>query len=109
MCRSLARREGEHLVLQVSDDGVGLQAAAQAPSKGQGIGLANVRDRLAGLYGESARLSVQQRGEGGVSARIELPWAVTRDGNRMRHSWQRAAPNRPASPGIGRDPSTRGR
>ena len=73
----LARRQGDHLVLQVSDDGVGLQAAANAPSKGRGIGLANVRDRLAGLYGESARLSVQQRGERGVSARIELPWAVT--------------------------------
>ncbi|HEY9023035.1 MAG TPA: histidine kinase, partial [Burkholderiaceae bacterium] len=72
----LARRQGEQLVLQVSDDGVGLLAASKVPSKGRGIGLTNVRDRLAGLYGDAARLSVQQRGERGVCARIELPWAV---------------------------------
>ncbi|WP_457353597.1 sensor histidine kinase [Roseateles sp. P5_D6] len=69
-----ARREGERLVLEVRDDGAGLQAAAAGPARGQGLGLANVRDRLAGLYGEAARLSVQQRSTGGVCARIELPW-----------------------------------
>lgn len=69
-----ARREGERLVLEVRDDGAGLHAAA-APAKGQGLGLANVRDRLAGLYGEAAHLRVQQRPAGGVCARIELPWA----------------------------------
>ena len=69
-----ARREGERLVLEVCDDGAGLQAAGSNAGRGHGLGLANVRDRLAGLYGEAAHLSIQQRGEGGVCARIELPW-----------------------------------
>jgi len=74
-----ARREGEHLVLEVRDDGAGMQAistgAAQNTTKGQGVGLVNVRDRLASLYGDAAYLRVQQRAEGGVSASILLPWA----------------------------------
>jgi two-component sensor histidine kinase len=67
-----ARHEGPTLVLLVRDNGAGLLAAA--PTKGQGLGLANVRDRLAGLFGDTAHLSIQQRPEGGVCARIELPW-----------------------------------
>lgn len=70
-----ARREGDGLVLEVCDDGAGLQAASASPMKGQGLGLANVRDRLASLYGAGAALGVQQRAEGGVSARMTLPWA----------------------------------
>ena len=68
-----ARREGGGLVLEVSDSGAGLQAGPAAPTKGQGVGLANVRDRLASLYGAQARLGLQQRERGGVCARIELP------------------------------------
>ena len=71
-----ARREGERLVLEVRDDGAGLHGAGGTPTKGQGLGLANLRDRLAGLYGPAARLGVQQRSEGGVCARIELPWST---------------------------------
>jgi len=75
-----ARREGERLVLQVCDDGAGLHAAGSGAGKGHGLGLANVRDRLVGLYGDAAHLSVQQRAEGGVCARIELPWALAHPG-----------------------------
>ena len=55
---------------------LGLLAAAQHKSKGQGLGLANVRDRLANLYDGAARITVQERDGGGVCARIDLPWAV---------------------------------
>ena len=70
-----ARRDAGRLVVEVRDTGVGLQAEPTA--KGQGVGLANVRDRLAGLYGDDARLTVQQRAEGGVCARIEIPLPAT--------------------------------
>jgi signal transduction histidine kinase len=70
-----ARHAGDSLVLEVSDDGAGLQTASTSPMKGLGLGLANVRDRLASLYGAGAALSVQQRPEGGVSARMTLPWS----------------------------------
>lgn len=70
-----ARRDATRLVVEVADTGAGLLAAPAA--KGQGVGLANVRDRLAGLYGDDARLTVQQRAEGGVCARIELPLPAT--------------------------------
>ena len=74
--RILARRDEERLLLEVRDDGAGL-AAAHAPTRGQGVGLANVRDRLASLYGDAAHLHVAQRGsEGGVCACIVLPWAA---------------------------------
>ncbi|MCE4539749.1 histidine kinase [Pelomonas sp. P7] len=72
-----ARREGARLVLEVRDSGAGLHVPAGAPTgaptQGQGLGLANVRDRLASLYGQDARLALEQREAGGVSARIELP------------------------------------
>lgn len=78
--RIVARRDGERLVLEVHDDGAGLVTPEKATSKGQGVGLANVRDRLASLYGDAAHLQVeQQRAEGGVCARIVLPWAAAAD------------------------------
>jgi hypothetical protein len=70
-----ARQEGRRLVVDVRDDGAGLQTTGPVSTKGQGVGLANIRDRLASLYGDAAHLSIQQRAEGGVLARIELPWA----------------------------------
>ena len=70
-----ARREGERLVLEVRDDGAGLFGSVQNGTQGQGVGLVNVRDRLASLYGDAAHLRVEQRDKGGVSARIALPWS----------------------------------
>ena len=74
-----ARREDETLVIEVRDDGAGLLGSAQGNTKGQGVGLVNVRDRLASLYGDAGHLRVEQRDEGGVSACIVLPWAATAD------------------------------
>ena len=71
-----ARRVDQSLQVEVCDTGIGLLAAAQQKSKGQGLGLANVRDRLASLYDGAARITVQERDGGGVCARIDLPWAV---------------------------------
>lgn len=61
----------EMVLLEVCDTGVGLQAAPA--TRGGGLGLRSVRDRLALQYGGRARLSVAGRPGGGVLARIVLP------------------------------------
>jgi LytS/YehU family sensor histidine kinase len=66
-----ATREGELLVLEVSDTGVGGAGGAAA---GNGFGLQQIRDRLQSLYGERARLDFHC-GADGAQARIALPIA----------------------------------
>ena len=85
-----ASRDGDRLVLEVRDDGAGLLAAQQRGSQGQGVGLANVRDRLAALYGVQGQLSVSERDEGGVRARIVLPWL---DRDEQRAAAREEVPN----------------
>lgn len=64
----LALQDGQ-LIAEVSDDGLGLPAQVH----GQGVGLANVRARLATLYGGQARLVLHAQPAGGTRARISLP------------------------------------
>ncbi len=60
------------LQVVVSDDGRGLvEDAVLAP--GHGVGLANLRDRLAALHGAAARLDVVANDPRGVAATIRLP------------------------------------
>ena len=63
-----ARNGGGRIRLEVEDDGRGLAAAP-----GQGVGLANIRERLATLFGDRARLDLTGREEGGALAAIEVP------------------------------------
>ena len=65
-----ARREGEEVVLEVRDDG-----AAAPPEGGSGIGLANVRARLAAIYGRRASLMTRKL-EPGFLAQVRLPGAA---------------------------------
>jgi signal transduction histidine kinase len=58
------------VVLVVSDDGPGLVPPAPGHS---GIGLSNTRARLARLYGDRARLLVEQAAGRGVRVTITLP------------------------------------
>jgi sensor histidine kinase YesM len=58
------------LTLTVSDDGPGLLSAMPGQF---GIGLTNTRNRLARLYGDSARLTVEQGARRGVRVTILLP------------------------------------
>ncbi|MFZ6741934.1 sensor histidine kinase [Undibacterium sp. JH2W] len=57
------------LELTVADNGVGFAAA----SSGTGIGLANIHERLASMYGARASLVLKARADGGVAATILLP------------------------------------
>lgn len=66
----LTDASGEFLELAVADNGVGFSAAA---TSGTGIGLTNIRERLAQLYGTRANLSLKALPEGGVVASIKIP------------------------------------
>jgi two-component system, LytTR family, sensor kinase len=67
-----SRRQNGRLWLEVRDDGVGLNAGARARIR-SGIGLANTRDRLDCLYGESHSLEFSDGGPG-LAVRIEIPY-----------------------------------
>jgi signal transduction histidine kinase len=67
-----SRRQQGRLWLEVRDDGVGLNAGARARVR-SGIGLANTRDRLDCLYGDSHTLEFLDGGPG-LAVRIEIPY-----------------------------------
>jgi sensor histidine kinase YesM len=66
-----ARREGERLVLEVSDDGPGV-----AEGEGTGVGLGNVRRRLEARFGDAARVETHSAPGKGFTARLILPLVV---------------------------------
>jgi signal transduction histidine kinase len=67
-----ARREGGQLTLKVTDTGVG---TANAPEKGSGFGLTQVRERLATLYGGVAGLTFSAEQGKGACSTTRLPIA----------------------------------
>ena len=66
--RIAARLEAGTLVLTVADSGVGF-----APGSGSGMGLANIRARLAAEFGAAATLAIENNDVGGVTATLRLP------------------------------------
>jgi signal transduction histidine kinase len=74
-----ASQHGPQLELEVRDTGVGLaQASMASATAGQGVGLANLRDRLASVYGDRARLQITTGPDGsGVVARLQMPCPLT--------------------------------
>ncbi len=63
-----AAQDGSALRLWVADTGVGLDPLAQP-----GTGLANLRARLAGVFGPEARLLLEERQPHGLRAEIVIP------------------------------------
>ena len=65
------------LVVEVEDDGVGMGAAQLLePPDGfgsSGIGMANVAERLKVLYGDTAKMMIENREGGGTLIRLRLP------------------------------------
>ena len=65
-----ATRCGDKLRVQVTDTGRGMTAAGSAAA---GVGIANVSERLQAIYGEKARLIIEENRPSGVKATIEAP------------------------------------
>ncbi len=63
--------DGVTLHVEVCDDGVGID-----PHADDGIGLANIRERLQLLYGANAELVIQMPPSGGACALIKLPYKM---------------------------------
>lgn len=75
-----AQLVGPMLRVTVSDTGPGLQPGTDpstvfgVSTDSTGIGLANIRDRLAQAYGENQRFDISNRPEGGFQVVLELPF-----------------------------------
>jgi sensor histidine kinase YesM len=63
-----ARQIGDRLELAVTDDGPGASGAS-----GTGIGLENIRQRLAARFGEAASLAVERSAVRGFTVRVRMP------------------------------------
>jgi signal transduction histidine kinase len=61
------------LRVTVADTGLGFGIGT---TPGTGVGLANVRERLAALYGSQARLTVEANTPSGTIATIEVPYVI---------------------------------
>jgi hypothetical protein len=66
-----ARIVGDRLRIEVRDDGVGLHDAGRP--KGHGVGLSNVRKRLAQLYRDNHTFTLEPGTPNGAIAVLELP------------------------------------
>jgi two-component system LytT family sensor kinase len=72
-----SRLGSKNVIIEVEDDGVGMGAAQliQKPNGlgGNGIGMANIAERLKVLYGDTARMTVDSQGGKGTLVRLRLP------------------------------------
>ncbi len=71
-----ARLAGERVQIAVSDTGPGLQDAKPRVSLSTGVGLANIRDRLAQAYGPDQKFETRSAAGGGFAVEIEIPFQL---------------------------------
>ncbi len=88
-----ASLEGGRLRVVVADTGRGF-----AETLGSGVGLANIRERLAALYGGAARFTLEGNSPRGVVATIEVPADGTRSGAGANASSTADAARKEATP-----------
>ena len=67
------------LAVTVCDTGLGFEAAASGTTHGTGVGLANIRERLALLYGAKASLTIANNPVGGTIVTITVPYTAHTD------------------------------
>jgi LytS/YehU family sensor histidine kinase len=72
-----ARKVGDRVVITVTDTGPGSDSSYTVRAEqSTGVGLANIRDRLAQAYGAEHRFDTQTNIQGGFSVTIEIPYQV---------------------------------
>ncbi len=71
------RRQVDRVVINVSDTGPGADALyRKRAAESTGVGLANIRDRLAQAYGDNHRFETQSEITGGFRVLIEIPYQI---------------------------------
>jgi two-component system LytT family sensor kinase len=68
-----AERQGNGVRIEVADSGAG-NAISIANSQSTGVGLANIRDRLAQAYGGAHAFTTRKNDQGGYSVVIDIPF-----------------------------------
>ncbi len=66
----LFRKELTNLIIEIKDNGVGF---SHTQTKGNGIALNNIRNRLNSLFNNRASLRITENPEGGVCSTIKIP------------------------------------
>ena len=69
-----ARRLGDQLAVEVADTGCGVDAPGASP--GHGVGLANLRQRLAALFGREASFGLAPAAPRGTVATLRIPYVT---------------------------------
>lgn len=71
------RRQADRVIITVVDTGPGADAQYRTRAEqSTGVGLANIRDRLAQAYGESQRFETQSEMTGGFRVFIDIPYQI---------------------------------
>ena len=71
--RVLVRREGEALLIEVNDDGVGFRAGSESGKRHSHVGLHNIERLVANLYGEGYGLTIESAENRGTRVLLRLP------------------------------------
>jgi LytS/YehU family sensor histidine kinase len=69
---------GQNVRITVSDSGGGLNPDMSVPTISTGVGLANIRDRLAQAYGDRHRFETRNAPGGGFTVTIDIPFSAVR-------------------------------
>jgi LytS/YehU family sensor histidine kinase len=72
----VARLNGDRVQIAVSDTGPGLNEMKARPSLSTGVGLANIKERLAQAYGPDHRFETRSIPGGGFGVEIEFPFQL---------------------------------